>query len=129
MQQSYLAECRWSAIQKKQMKRRIRATWTSRNETHLWCLDFSDFGSDRTGLITEIEVSEAVIEQHAENSLLVAVALHHATMQPELAAFFNRWATRAKNPIHKMAILYVRVGENLGSTGQGCDVAEEQQVF
>ena len=63
--------------------------------------------------MAEIEASEAVIEQHAENSLLVAVALYQVTMQPELVAFFNRWATRAQNPIHKMAILYVSGWERI----------------
>lgn len=57
--------------------------------------------------MAEIEASEAVIQQQAENSLLVAVALHQATMMPELTAFFKRYAGKERNPIRKMAILYV----------------------
>ncbi len=89
------------------MNRRARATWVTYREVPLWCLDFSEFGSDRAGLTAEIAASEATISQGRENSLLVVVALHRATIQPELVAFFDRWATQPKSSIRKMAILYV----------------------
>ncbi len=98
------------------MNQRARATWVTYREVPLWCLDFSEFGSDRAGLIAEIAASEAVISRSPENSLLVAVALHRATVQPELASFFGRWATQPKNSIRKMAILYVSRIERIYDT-------------
>ena len=87
------------------MMKRIRATWISRKERNIWCCDFGGFEGDLSGLITEIEASQFVIRQQAEDSLLVAVDLCQAKMTPEIAAFFNAYSSQAKNPIHKMAVL------------------------
>ncbi len=87
------------------MKHHIRATWVSRKEVPLWCCDFGGFGSDRAGLQAEIAASQAVIDQQAENSLLVAVDLSDATLTPEIADFFNTNARHARNPIRRLAIL------------------------
>jgi hypothetical protein len=89
------------------MKRRIRATWVSRKERSIWCCDFSDFGNDREALQTEIDASLAVIRLQSDNSLLVAVDLCRAEMNPEIAAFFAAYAGGEHNPIHKMAVLGV----------------------
>ena len=87
------------------MMKRIRATWISRKERNIWCCDFGGFEGDLSGLITEIEASQFVIRQQAEDSLLVAVDLCQAKMTPEIAAFFNTYSSQAKHPIHKMAVL------------------------
>lgn len=89
------------------MKKRTRATWVSRKEVPIWCCDFGGFGSDRQGLVAEIAASQAVIDQRAENSLLVAVDLNDAQLTSEVVEFFRLNASRAKNPIRKMAILGV----------------------
>ncbi len=83
----------------------IRAKWVSRREVPLWCCDFGGFGSDRARLLIEIAASQAVIDQQAENSLLVAVDLSDTPPSPEIAAFFKTNANRAQNPIRKLAIL------------------------
>lgn len=87
------------------MKKRTRATWVSRKEVPIWCCDFGGFGSDRESLVAEIAVSQAVIDQQVENSLLVAVDLNDTKLMPEITAFFNSYANRTRNPIRKMAIL------------------------
>jgi hypothetical protein len=89
------------------MKKRTRATWISRKEVPIWCCDFGGFGSDRQGLVAEIAVSQAVIDQQAENSLLVAVDLNDARPTSEIVEFFNSNASRARTPIRKLAILGV----------------------
>jgi len=89
------------------MKRRTRATWITRKEVPIWCCDFGGFGADRAGLDAEIAISQAVIDQQAENSLLVAVDLNDAPLTPEIAEFFNDNASRPRNPIRRLAILGV----------------------
>ena len=89
------------------MKKTIRATWVSRKEKSIWCCDFSGFESDHAGLLAEIAAAEAVIYDQPANSLLVAVDLYQTRMEPEVAAFFQKCARPAPNPIRKMAILYV----------------------
>lgn len=89
------------------MKPKIRATWVSRRERSIWCLDFAGFESDPQGLAAEIEASARVIRQQVEDSLLVALYLHHPNMTPELVAFLKTISNPMKNPIHKMAIIGV----------------------
>jgi hypothetical protein len=89
------------------MKYRTRATWVSRKERDLWCLDFSGLDDDRPGLLAEIEASQAVIRRQPDNSLLVAIVLHGARLAPELVEFLNECACPGRNPIHKLAILGV----------------------
>jgi hypothetical protein len=95
------------------MAKKLRATWVSRRERDIWCLDFSGFAADRAGLIAEIEASDAVIRQQREDSLLVAVDLCKMEMTPEIAEFFRVNASRPRNPIRKMAVLYVTSGRRL----------------
>jgi hypothetical protein len=95
------------------MKKRIRAVWITRKEREIWCCDFGGFGGDRAGLVTEIEASQAVINQQVEDSLLVAVDLCQAKMTPEIAAFFKKYSDQTKNPIHKMAIVGVSTFQKL----------------
>lgn len=87
------------------MKRRLRATWVSRNERDIWCLDFSGFDDDRPGLLAEIAASCSVIRRQPANSLLVAAVLPSGGLAPELIEFLNACSCPASNPIHKMAIL------------------------
>ena len=89
------------------MKKRNRAVWITRKERRIWCCDFGGFKGDHTGLMDEIEASQAVIQQQKEDSLLVAVDLCQAKMTPEIAAFFNAYSNQTKSPIHKMAVLGV----------------------
>ncbi len=89
------------------MKRETRATWVSRNERDIWCLDFSGFEGDRPGLLAEIAASQSVIRGQPANSLLVAAVLPPAGMAPELIEFLNACSCPDRNPIHKMAILGV----------------------
>lgn len=89
------------------MKRRIRAVWITGKERKIWCCDFGGFNGDQTGLVEEIEVSQVVIQQQKQDSLLVAVDLCQAKMTPEIAAFFNTYSNQTKSPIHKMAVLGV----------------------
>ncbi len=89
------------------MKHRTRATWVSRKERDLWCLDFSGLDDDQPGLLAEIEASQAVIRRQPENSLLVAIVLPATRLAPELVEFLNTYACPAPNPIHKLAILGV----------------------
>jgi hypothetical protein len=89
------------------MKRRTRTTWITRKEVPIWCCDFGGFGSDRVKLAAEIAISQAVIDQQAENSLLLAVDLNDAVMVPEIVAFFNDNASCPRNPIRRLAILGV----------------------
>ena len=83
--------------------KKVRATWITFRERSIWCLDFSGYENDPEGLRTEIEVSDVVIKQQAENSLLVAIVLHQTKMTPEIVGFFRTNAERRPNPIHKMA--------------------------
>ena len=87
------------------MSRRVNSKWLTRKETPIYCIDFSSLEKDIEGLKAEMQVAEAVIENQPENSLLLAVDLRQTAMSPELAAFFNRHAAPAHNPIRKMAIL------------------------
>jgi hypothetical protein len=87
--------------------RDFRAKWVSYKERSLWCCDFSGYETDPQGLLAEIEVSDTVIRQQPENSLLVAVVLYKTKMTPEIAEFFSINAHRPQNPVRKMAILYV----------------------
>ncbi len=89
------------------MQHKTRAKWVSYKERDLFGCDFSGFGSDRSSLAAEIQVSEAIIRQQAENSLLLAVYMHEAAPTPELIRFFERSCCPVKNPIRKMAILGV----------------------
>ena len=87
--------------------RKFRATWVSYKERSLWCCDFSGFGANRQDLQAEIEMSDTVIRQQPEDSLLVTVVLYKTKMTPEIEEFFRVNTTRSPNPIRKMAILYV----------------------
>lgn len=87
--------------------KKYRATWVSRQESRIWCCDFSGFGDDRAALAAEIEVSAATIRAQLENTLLVAVYLHKPTLTPELHGFLEMLAQPEKNPIHKLAIIGV----------------------
>jgi hypothetical protein len=87
--------------------KRVRATWVTYQERSLWCCDFSGYENNPQGLKTEIEISDAVIRQQAENSLLVAVVLSQTKMAPEIVEFFRANALRSPNPIRKMAVLFL----------------------
>ena len=87
--------------------KRVRATWITYRERSIWCCDFSGYGANPQGLRTEIEVSDIVIRQQPENSVLVAVVLYKTKMVPEIIDFFRTNTTRTPNPIHKMAILFL----------------------
>jgi hypothetical protein len=52
------------------------------NERSAWCCNFSDFEADHQGLLAEIVVSDAVIRQQYEGSLLVAVDVYKTRMTP-----------------------------------------------
>jgi hypothetical protein len=86
---------------------KTRATWVSRKERDLWCLDFGGLEHDRAGLLAEIEAAQAVIQGQPDNSLLVAAVLPEAGLAPELVEFLNCYSSAAHNPIHKLAILGV----------------------
>ena len=86
-------------------QRRLRATWVTYKEVPLWCCDFGGFGGDRAGLLAEIAASQVVIDQHPENSLLVAVDLSDTPFTPEIVAFFTANANPHRNPIRRLAIL------------------------
>jgi len=87
------------------MPRRINSKWITRKETPIFCIDFSSLGSDRQGLLLEMNVSESVLCKQARESLLLAVDLHQTEMMPEFIGFFQKYSKRANNPIRKMAIL------------------------
>ncbi len=87
------------------MTHKPRATWVSRKERDIWCLDFAGLGGDRADLLAEIEASQAVMRVQPANSMLVALVLDEAGATPEVVNFINTYACLERNPIHKMAIL------------------------
>jgi hypothetical protein len=87
--------------------KKVRATWITYKERSIWCCDFAGYESDPQGLLTEIEVSDSVIKQQPENSLLVAVVLDKRGLTPEIAEFFRINTARTPNPIRKMAVLFL----------------------
>ena len=97
--------------------KKVRATWITFRERSIWCLDFSGYENDPEGLRNEIEVSDVVIKQQAENSLLVAIVLHQTKMTPEIVGFFRTNAERRPNPIHKMAVLFLPGARRGGDRG------------
>jgi hypothetical protein len=84
-----------------------RSHWVSKDERSMWCCEFSGFGQDRAALAAEIAAAQAVIERQPAGSTLVALDLTRVRPTPELAAFLQAYATRAGNPIRKMAIVGV----------------------
>jgi hypothetical protein len=101
------------------MPRLSRSTWVTYHEVPLLGLDFSEFGDDRAALAAEITASEAELRDRPPNSVLVAIALHKVTIQPELVAFFGRWSDPAGNPIRKTAILFLSRLERLAFRQKG----------
>jgi hypothetical protein len=89
------------------LKRRTGTKWVSYQETPLFCIDFSGYGSDLAGVMQEIEVAEREISRRAPGSLLVAVDLSLTEMMPVIAGFFNRHPGHGQDPIRKMGILGV----------------------
>jgi hypothetical protein len=87
------------------MPRRVNSKWLTKRETSFYTIDFSGLGTDRQGLLAEMNTAEAVIGKQAENSLLVAVDAHQTEMMDELAGWFTAYATRPHSPVRKMAIL------------------------
>ncbi|HRW49165.1 MAG: hypothetical protein M9936_27250 [Caldilinea sp.] len=86
---------------------KFRATWVTYKERSLWCCDFSGFETDHQGLLAEIEMSDTIIRQQPEASLLAAVVLYKTKMTPEIKEFFRVNSVRPRNPLRKIAILYV----------------------
>ncbi len=82
---------------------KIRTRWVSRRERDLWCVDFTGYGADHSGLCREIEAAEAVLRERPANSVLVAVDLNNTPITDDIAGFFARSAQHAS--IHKIAIL------------------------
>jgi hypothetical protein len=87
------------------MPRRVNSKWLTKRETSFYTIDFSGLGADRNGLLAEMKAAEAVLSKQADHSLLVAVDAHQTEMTDELVEWFSSFATRAHNPLRKMAIL------------------------
>ena len=86
-------------------RRRTRATWVSRKNIDLFCLDFSGFQTDPDGLAAEIAASEAVIGRQAPQSLLLAIDLHQTSLAPNLVAYLQALSRRSPNPLRRVAII------------------------
>jgi hypothetical protein len=90
---------------KDKMTRRIKSKWLSHKNTRIYCVDFSGLGSDRPGLLAELEASSAALSPQPVNSMLVTVDVSQTDMMPEMVTFFCSHCDREKNPIRKMAII------------------------
>ena len=109
--------------------KRVRATWITFKERSIWCCDFAGFETNSQGLLTELEVSDSVIKQQPENSLLAAVALHKTKMTPKIVEFFRINATHKSNPIRKMAVLFFLILVGNGTNWYNMVSGQNIRVF
>lgn len=84
-----------------------RATWITRKNVPMWCLDFSGFAQDHAGLCREIAFSHTGLQHRPPHSVLVAVDLYQTKMTPEIAVFFRTYADSVTSPIRKLALIHV----------------------
>ncbi len=89
------------------MPRRLNSRWVPYKGTNIWAANFCGLGSDRQGVIAEIQTTEKFLCQQLENSVLVGVDLSLTEMTSELVEFFRNHGNRTGNPIRKMAIMGV----------------------
>ena len=90
------------------MKHRLHSKWLSYRDTPIYCIDFSGCGADRESVQMEIAAAEATIAKQPANSMLVTLDLSLTDFTPDVAAFLNRHALQARDPIRKMGILGIR---------------------
>ena len=86
-------------------KRRQRATWVSRKEVDMFCVDFSGFEDDPGGLQDELDASDAIIRQQAPHSLRLAIDLHQARLTPALVGYLQTLAGRDPDPLYRVAVI------------------------
>jgi hypothetical protein len=74
-------------------------------EIPMFGLNLAGYGSDRAGVVAEIQAAEEMFCKHFGSPLRVDLDLAQTDMLPEIVAFLNAHTGQQGDPIFKLAII------------------------
>jgi hypothetical protein len=87
------------------MPKRLRSVWVTMKEIPMFGLNLAGYGSDRDGVIAEINAAEEMMSRHFGSPLRVDLDMAQTDMMPEIIRFLHKHSGQPGDPIFKLAII------------------------